>query len=46
MWRGQNEQGMGLAAAAFAKALYELCRSGRTAELLKPYGLPASHCGR
>lgn len=31
-------------AAAFAKALQELCRSGRTAELLKPYGLPASAC--
>ncbi|MFG6467843.1 substrate-binding periplasmic protein [Roseateles sp. BYS87W] len=33
-------------AAAFAKAVYELCRSGRTAELLKPYGLPVSHCVR
>lgn len=31
-------------AAAFAKALQELCRSGRTAELLKPYGLTASAC--
>lgn len=31
-------------AAAFAKALNELCASGRMAELLKPYGLPASAC--
>jgi polar amino acid transport system substrate-binding protein len=31
-------------AAALAKALNELCASGRTAELLKPYGLPASAC--
>ena len=31
-------------AVAFAKALQELCRSGRTAELLKPYGLTASAC--
>lgn len=29
---------------ALAKALHELCRSGRTAELLKPYGLPGSAC--
>jgi polar amino acid transport system substrate-binding protein len=33
-------------ARAFATALQELCRSGRTAELLKPYGLPASPCPR
>lgn len=31
-------------ALALAKTLYELCRSGRTAELLKPYGLPGSAC--
>lgn len=31
-------------AATFAKALQELCRSGRTAELLKPQGLSASAC--
>lgn len=31
-------------ALAFTKALNDLCRSGRTAELLKPYGLPASEC--
>lgn len=31
-------------ALAFAAAINELCRSGRTAELLKPYGLPASAC--
>lgn len=31
-------------AQAFAKALQELCRSGRTAELLKGYGLPPSAC--
>lgn len=31
-------------AHGLAKALYELCRSGRTAELLKGYGLPASAC--
>lgn len=31
-------------AQALAKTLHELCRSGRTAELLKPYGLPASVC--
>ncbi len=29
---------------ALGKALHELCRSGRTAELLKPYGLPGSAC--
>lgn len=33
-------------AAAFAKALQDLCRSGRTAELLKPHGLSASACLR
>lgn len=31
-------------AQAFAQALRALCASGRTAELLKPYGLPASGC--
>lgn len=31
---------------AFNKALAELCRSGRTAALLKPYQLPASACPR
>lgn len=31
-------------AQAFSKALYELCRSGRTAELLRGYGMPASAC--
>jgi polar amino acid transport system substrate-binding protein len=42
---GLTRQTVDLAQAqAFAKALYELCRSGRTAELLKPYGLPASAC--
>jgi polar amino acid transport system substrate-binding protein len=33
-------------AAAFAKVLHEMCRSGRTAELLKPHGLTASACVR
>ncbi len=28
----------------FAATLYELCRTGRTAELLKPYGLPPAAC--
>jgi len=42
---GLTRQTIDLAQAqAFGKALYELCRSGRTAELLKPYGLPASAC--
>lgn len=31
-------------AQALAKTLHELCRSGRTAELLKGYGLPAAAC--
>ena len=31
-------------ALTFAAAISELCRSGRTAELLKPYGLPGSAC--
>ena len=31
-------------AQALAKTLYELCRSGRTAELLKPYGMPGAAC--
>lgn len=33
-------------AGAFARALQALCRSGRTAELLKPHGLSASPCIR
>ncbi len=41
-----NERVDAATAAAFAKALQELCRSGRTAELLKPYGLSASACVR
>jgi polar amino acid transport system substrate-binding protein len=42
---GLTRQTVDLAQAqAFGKALNELCRSGRTAELLKPYGLPASAC--
>lgn len=42
---GLNNQRVDAAtAAAFAKALQELCRSGRTAELLKPHGLSASAC--
>ena len=42
---GLSRQGLEPAVAqSFAKALYELCRSGRTAELLKPYGLPGSAC--
>ncbi|CAM3703344.1 substrate-binding periplasmic protein [Roseateles saccharophilus] len=42
---GLTRQSVDLAQAqALAKTLYELCRSGRTAELLKPYGLPASAC--
>jgi polar amino acid transport system substrate-binding protein len=42
---GLNRQRVDAAtAAAFSKALQELCRSGRTAELLKPYGLAASAC--
>ncbi|MDR7268445.1 polar amino acid transport system substrate-binding protein [Pelomonas saccharophila] len=30
--------------AAFDEALKELCRTGQTAELVKPYGVPASAC--
>ncbi|HEY8877633.1 MAG TPA: transporter substrate-binding domain-containing protein [Roseateles sp.] len=42
---GLNNQRVDAATAAvFGKALQELCRSGRTAELLKPYGLQASSC--
>ena len=42
---GLNNQRIDAATAeTFAKALQELCRSGRTAELLKPYGLTASAC--
>lgn len=42
---GLNNQRVDAATAeAFAKTLQELCRSGRTAELLKPYGLGASAC--
>lgn len=33
-------------ARAFDQALYKLCRSGRTAELVKPFELPASPCQR
>lgn len=44
---GLSRQNVDLAQAqALAKILYELCRSGRTAELLKPYGLPPSPCLR
>jgi polar amino acid transport system substrate-binding protein len=39
-----NQRVDAVTAAAFAKALQELCRSGRTAELLKPHGLSASAC--
>lgn len=31
---------------AFNKALIKLCRSGRSAELIKPYALPASACAK
>lgn len=31
-------------ALAFRQALYELCRSGRNAALIKPHALPASAC--
>lgn len=42
---GLNKERVDAATAAtFAKALLELCRSGRTAELLRPYGLTASAC--
>jgi len=42
---GLVRQNVDLAQAqAFAKVLYELCRSGRTAELLKGYTLPPSAC--
>jgi polar amino acid transport system substrate-binding protein len=42
---GLSRQGVTLdRARLFAKTLTELCRSGRTAELLKPYGLPPSAC--
>lgn len=42
---GLNNQRVDAATAAvFAKALQELCRSGRTVELLRPYGLAASAC--
>lgn len=42
---GLNRQNVDLGAAlALGRTLYELCRSGRTAELLKPYGLPPSPC--
>lgn len=44
---GLSRQNVELAQSqAFAKVLYELCRSGRTAELLRPYGLPPSPCVR
>lgn len=44
---GLSRQNVDLTQAqALAKVLYELCRSGRTAELLKPYGLPPSPCVR
>jgi polar amino acid transport system substrate-binding protein len=33
-------------AAQFNKALYELCRSGQSAALIRPYALPASACVR
>ena len=33
-------------ARAFDRALVRLCRSGRTADLVKPYEVPASACGR
>lgn len=42
---GLNRQNVELGAAlALGRTLYELCRNGRTAELLKPYGLPPSPC--
>lgn len=42
---GLSRQRIDVATAqSFAKVLTELCRSGRTAELLKPYGLAASEC--
>lgn len=44
---GLSRQNVELAQAqAFARTLQELCRSGRTAELLRPYGLPPSPCLR
>ncbi|MDR7335440.1 hypothetical protein [Roseateles asaccharophilus] len=44
---GLNRERTDAASAAdFASALTALCRSGRVAELLKPYGLPASACVR
>lgn len=33
-------------AAEFDRALQELCRSGRTAELIRPHALPASACAK
>lgn len=42
---GLSRQNVDLASAqAFGRALYELCRVGRTAELLRAYGLPPSPC--
>ena len=44
---GLSRQNVDLAQAqAFARTLYDLCRTGRTAEVLKPYGLPPSPCVR
>jgi polar amino acid transport system substrate-binding protein len=44
---GLNRQNVELAQAqSLGRVLYELCRSGRTQELLRPFGLPASGCGR
>jgi polar amino acid transport system substrate-binding protein len=33
-------------ALAFDEAIHALCRSGRTARIFKPYGLPAADCQR
>jgi len=42
---GLSRKRVGLAQArAFNKVLYEMCRSGASAALIKPYALPASAC--
>lgn len=42
---GLSRQNVELAQSqALAKVVYELCRSGRTAELLRPHGLPPAAC--
>ena len=44
---GLSRERVGAAdAAAFNKTLVQLCRSGRSAALIRPYALPASACGK